>query len=67
MTKQLQRAKQKYKDNLRNYLVYKDIVEDHYCGSKPSKTIKEQEFRMNACYDVLETLVYIFGEEVRKD
>jgi hypothetical protein len=66
----LEKAKAKYKDYLRNYLHYKDQVEDYYNENNSEKHNKKEiliiESKMNHCYDMLETLVYIFGEDVRK-
>ena len=67
MKTKLERAKQKYQENLRNYKYHKDLYEEHYNGEKQQSKniIREIEFRMNQEFDVMETLVYIFGENVR--
>lgn len=64
----LQRAHQKYLEYSRNYNYYKDRYEDFYYNenTKESKRdIKDIESRMNHAFDMLQTLVYIFGEDVR--
>ena len=67
MKTELEKAKQKYQENLRNYHYHKDLYEEHYNGEKQQSKniIREIEFRMNQEFDVMETLVYIFGENVR--
>ena len=65
--KELQKARQKYQENLRNYNHYKDQYEDHYYGDKQlsKKEIEIVTHKMGQSYDVLETLTYIFGKDVR--
>ena len=61
----IQKAQQKYSDSLRNYNYYKDIYEDHYNGDKVNKQIKDIEMKMNNEYNLMQTLLYIFGKEIR--
>lgn len=67
----LDKAKQRYQENLRGYYSHKDIVEDFYLIEKSNnkkiteKQAKESELKMNQHYDVLETLTYIFGADVQ--
>jgi hypothetical protein len=66
----LQRAKKKYSENLRNYKHYKNEYENYYYNSikKYSRNeIKDIEMKMNQSFDILETLVYIFGDVVRSE
>lgn len=67
MITELEKATQKYQENLRNYLHHKDLYEEHYNGKKQQSKniIRDIEFRMNQEFDVMQTLVYIFGEKVR--
>lgn len=65
----LQKAQRKYQEYLRNYYAHKDIFEDYYNGfnenNSTKRSIIDTTHKMNHCYDLLENLVYIFGEEVR--
>lgn len=63
----LQKAQQKYTEAKRNYYAHKDVYEDHYLCDKQvsSQEIQKTEFKMNQEYDLMQTLVYIFGNEVR--
>jgi hypothetical protein len=66
----LEKAQQKYQEYLRNYLVHKDDYEEYYLGegadtSKYKIDIDETTCKMNHCLDVLQTLTYIFGSNVR--
>jgi len=65
----LQKAQQKYNEAKRNYYAFKDQYEDHYYGEKKlsAKDIKFVDFRMKQEFDTMQTLLYIFGEEIRKD
>lgn len=62
---ELRKAKQKYSEYSRNYYYFKDIVEDHYCGDKPCKDIDVIETKMKHCYDTMEVLYYVFGDQIR--
>ena len=63
----LEKAQQKYQENLRNYKYHKILYEGHYNDNKQleKNVIKEIELKMNQEFDVMETLIYIFGDDVR--
>lgn len=70
---ELNKAQSKYKDYLRSYNTYKDVVDEFYMvhlDHKPKKISKAEakyaETKMNHCFDVMETLLYIFGKEVQQ-
>jgi hypothetical protein len=65
----LNKAREQYQNYLRNYYHYKDIVEEYFLSQDSKYTKKEAlnfEIKMNHAFDVLETLVFIFGDDVRK-
>lgn len=71
MKEVLERAKQKYEISLRNYNYLKDQYEEYYyeeggADKYSKKEIKEIEFKMNAEFDKMQEILYIFGRENSK-
>ena len=66
----LEIARIEYKSCLENYKKYKVLYEDYYYTPNSlisKRSIKLINNKMEHYYKVLETLVKIFGEDIRKD
>lgn len=66
----LEIARIEYKSCLENYKKYKELYEDYYYTPNSfisKRSIKLITNKMEHYYKVLEILVKIFGEDIRKD
>ena len=58
----LEKAKQKYLENKRNYEHYNKMINE----SIYEETRKYYEFKCGQSYDIMETLIYIFGNQLKE-